>query len=277
MGDTAHEGQGLVAPRRGRRPALARPFRLPGRRALLALTATGATLTVLRGPPPSARPTARRSRRPPSRMTIGVGDQVSTLATRRRCDLLRRLGARARRGHRVDRPGDGVAGRPDDVSIQSVFGSTIHRVVTLTDPAPVPSRGWRHRALVRGADLRPTTMTGAPVTSRSAVATANRVPVFPGMTLRRGERRTYTARGDIRTDSFDPPAPCSTRSPVRSPQQPGGGQIPARRPAASACPSSESRPRPATTASQRPRAQPPPVRSAHFLTAAPWQGRPGWR
>src|SRR5690606_6596242 len=88
----------------------------------------------------------------------------------------------------------GQQGQQTTISIESVLGTTIHRVVTLTDPSStyrVDSGGTV--ALVRGTVFAHHADAAGDVTA--AVSEGEITYPGPGRVLRRGEKRTATSRG----------------------------------------------------------------------------------
>ena len=94
-------------------------------------------------------------------------------------------------------------GQRTTIGIQSVVGTILNRVVTLTDPGStyrVEAGGTV--ALVRGTVFGHHVDPAGDIT----VAVGDGDVEYPasGSALRRGEKRTVTSRGDVVTSSFDP-------------------------------------------------------------------------
>lgn len=104
-------------------------------RPLQAQTASGATLTVLRGAAAVRKADGTPLSPAPSGLTIGVGDQVSSLASSSALVTFFD-GSELELGADTSLTVQEMAGQGGrtTISVQSVFGATIHRVVTLTDP-----------------------------------------------------------------------------------------------------------------------------------------------
>lgn len=175
---------------------------------LLAQTAGRATLTVLRGSAAVLRADGTAISPATSGLVIGVGDQVSSLA-RSQALITFFDGTELELGSDTTLIVQEMAtqGRRTTITVRSVFGTTLHRVVTLADPGST----YRVEAGGSVAIVRGTTFAHYhdPGTGDVTVAVSDSEVEFPspGAILRRGERRTFTSRGDTRTDTFDPAAP----------------------------------------------------------------------
>ncbi|MFN0074753.1 MAG: hypothetical protein ACKVVP_24995 [Chloroflexota bacterium] len=172
----------------------------------------GATLTVLRGSVGVMQANGSPISPAPSGLSLGVGDQVSTLAASGAVITFFE-GSEVELGSEtaiVIREASGQGARTN-ITIESIVGSSIHKVVTLTDAGStyrVESGGTV--GLVRG------TLFGHRVDPKGdvtvALAGCGMVPArstqpcleFPrsGLSMLPGQVRTATARGDILTDSF---------------------------------------------------------------------------
>ena len=200
----------------------------------------GATLTVLRGGAAVLRSDGTPLSPAASGLTLGVGDQVATLASgsalvtffdgseielgAETTIILREMAQR---------------GSTTTITVESVIGSTLHRVVTLTDPSSsyrVDSGGTV--ALVRGTVFAHRRESDGDTT----VAVGQGVVDFPsaGQPLTPGQKRTVTSRGDSVNTSFDPATPLLTTvgGAGWSGQPPGNRQIRASGPARIRCRSS---------------------------------------
>ena len=194
----------------------------------LAQTSSGATLTVLRGTAAVRKADGTPLSRAPSGMTIGVGDQVATLANASALITFfdgseLELGADTAL---IVQEMAGQGGRTT-ITVQSVFGATIHRVVTLTDP----SSSYRVEAGGTVALVRGTTFAhyNDPSTGDVTVAVSVGRVNFPtaSQTVNAGESSTSTSRGDVQTGSFSPGTPLFqvVTNPVTQ-SSPSGGQNP---------------------------------------------------
>ena len=155
---------------------------------LLAQTATGATLTVLRGAAAVRKADGTPLSPAPTGLTIGVGDQVASLANSSAlitffdgselelgADTALIIQEMASQGGRTT------------IAVQSVFGATLHRVVTLTDPNStyrVEAGGTVASSV--GPTSR-TTTTHPPATSRSRSRLARSTSRPPRQTVNAGE------------------------------------------------------------------------------------------
>jgi hypothetical protein len=173
----------------------------------LAQTASGATLTVLRGRAAVLRADGTPLSPAASGLTLGPGDQIATLA--RSAALVTFFD-----GSELELGADttviirelGRDGRGTTIAIQSVVGSTVNRVVSLTDIGSsyrVEAGGTV--ALVRGTVFGHHVDPSGDIT----VAVGEGVVDYPGQgqNVRRGEKRTVTSRGDIVDTQFDPTTP----------------------------------------------------------------------
>ena len=168
--------------------------------------AVGATLTVLSGVVGVLRADGAPVSPARSGMTLGRGDQVATVG--RASALVTFF-----EGSEVELGGDttivlrdlGQEGTQTAIGVESVLGTTVHRVVTLANPGStyrVDSGGTV--AMVRGTVFGHHADAGGDIT----VAVGQGVVDYPGpgAALRRGEKRTVTSRGDVVDDRFDPSA-----------------------------------------------------------------------
>jgi hypothetical protein len=247
---------------------------LPQTDSLFAQTTVGATLTVLRGTAAVLKADGTPLSPASSGSTVGVGDQVSTLD--RSSALVTFFdGSELELGADTSLIIQEMAsqGGQTTITIQSVFGTTVHRVVSLTSSGSTYKvEAGGSVAMVRG------TVFGHyydPATGDVTVAVSDSEVEFPapGAILRKGERRTYTSRGDSRTDSFDPATPLFTviTIPVASSnpsgsQNPGltvGNQVVAEQPARGAA-GDDSEPKPPST--------PVPTPVGFFLTSSTGPG-----
>ena len=166
--------------------------------------AVGATLTVLRGNVGVLRSDGSPISPASSGLTLGRGDQVATVG--RSSALLTFF-----EGSELELGGDTTIiirelaqeGQRTTIAIQSVVGTILNRVVTLTDPGStyrVEAGGTV--ALVRGTVFGHHLDPAGDIT----VAVGDGDVEYPasGSALRRGEKRTVTSRGDVVTSSFDP-------------------------------------------------------------------------
>ncbi len=166
-----------------------------------AYQAASATLTVLRGTAAVIRPNGAQLSPAPSGMVLGQGDQVSTLAASGALITFFEgseveLGANATVALREL----AVAGTRTTVTLESIVGTTVHRVITFVDPGSsyrVDSGGTV--ALVRG------TVFSHSANFRAVAVYANIVqfPV-PGQNLTPGQARQVDNRGRVLTKNFDP-------------------------------------------------------------------------
>ena len=165
---------------------------------------SGATLTVLRGTVAVRRADGTPISPAVTGLVLSSGDQVATLASG--SALVTFFD-----GSEVELGGETTIiiramiqqGSTTTITIESVVGTTLHRVVTLTDP----SSSYRVEAggtvaLVRGTIFAQHIDTSGDVT----VAVGDGIVNFPqaGRPLRRGEKRTSTSRGDVVDGKFDP-------------------------------------------------------------------------
>lgn len=164
----------------------------------------GATLTVLRGSVGVLRADGTPISPAASGLTLGQGDQVATLGP---SSILITFfnGTELELGSNTtviirDLAREGSA---TTIGIQSVVGTTVHRVVALTDAGStyrVEAGGTV--ALVRGTVFGHHVDPSGDIT----VAVGDGDVEYPGSgsEIRRGEKRTVTSRGDVVTTSFDP-------------------------------------------------------------------------
>ena len=169
-----------------------------------AQVAVGATLTVLRGNVGVLRSDGTPISPAASGLTLGRGDQVATIG--RSSALVTFF-----EGSELELGGDTTIiirdlaqeGQRTTVSIQSVVGTIVNRVVTLTDA------GGSYRveaggtvALVRGTAFGHHVDPSGDITV--AVGDGDVEYPGPGSAIRRGEKRTVTSRGDVVDSRFDP-------------------------------------------------------------------------
>jgi hypothetical protein len=172
-----------------------------------AQTFFGATLTVLRGTSAVLRSDGTPVTPAPNGMTLAAGDQVATVG--RSSALVTFF-----EGSELELGADTTIvirdlsqeGQVNTIGIQSVVGTTISRVVALTNSGSsykIESGGTV--ALVRGTVFAHHVDPDGDIT----VAVGQGVVDYPapGDGLRPGEKRTVTARGDVMNDRFDPNTP----------------------------------------------------------------------
>ncbi|MFN0074042.1 MAG: hypothetical protein ACKVVP_21395 [Chloroflexota bacterium] len=175
----------------------------------------GATLSVIRGTVAVLRGDGSSVQPALSGLSLGVGDQISSLSQSGALVTFFdgsevQLGADA---SIVIRELSGQGSRVN-ITLESVIGSTVHHVVTLTDPAS----SYRVEAgttvgLVRGTVFGHRVEPDGDVTvALESCGSASRLIgclSFPrdGLLLRPGEVRTATSRGDVETESFGLGAP----------------------------------------------------------------------
>ena len=176
----------------------------PIRALVHAQQAAGATLTVLRGSAGVLRSDGTPISPAGSGLILGPGDQVATIG--RSSALVTffegselELGADTTVEIReLDREGSRTT-----IRLVSVLGTTVSRVVALTDPnSTYRIEAGGSVAVVRGTVFGHHVDGSGDVT----VAVGEGEVQFPasGTPLRRGEKRTLTARGDISDARFDP-------------------------------------------------------------------------
>jgi hypothetical protein len=169
-----------------------------------AQVAVGATLTVLRGSVGILRPDGVAISPAANGLTLGWGDRVATLG--RSSALVTFFeGAELEIGadttvilHDLNREDERTT-----ISIESAIGTTVSRVVTLTAPG---SSYWVEAggsvALVRGTVFGHHVDPAGDVTL--GVGEGSVDFTGPGMTIRPGQKRTVTSRGDVADGRFDP-------------------------------------------------------------------------
>jgi hypothetical protein len=174
---------------------------------VLAQTASGATLTVLRGSAAVLRADRTPLSPAASGLTLGPGDQIATL-TRSSALVTFFDGSELELGadttviiRELGRDGQGTS-----ITIQSVVGSTVNRVVALAEAGSsyrVEAGGTV--ALVRGTVFGHHVDPAGDITVAVGEGTVDYPG--PGQSIRRGEKRTVTSRGDIVDTQFDPTTP----------------------------------------------------------------------
>jgi hypothetical protein len=164
----------------------------------------GATLTVLRGSAGVVRADGTPLSPAASGITLGRGDRVATLG--RSSALVTFF-----EGSELELGGDTTIiirdldrqGGRTTVSIESVVGTMLSRVVTLTDPgASYRIEAGGTVALVRGTVFAHHVDAAGDITV--AVGEGNVQYPAQGAALRRGDKRTVTSRGDVVDNRFDP-------------------------------------------------------------------------
>lgn len=177
----------------------------------------GATLTVLRGTVGVLQASGTAVQPAASGMTLGPGDQVATLANGGALITFFE-GSEIELGQNatiIIRQLSGTAARAN-ITLETVIGSTVHRVVSFTDPGSsyrVESQGTV--ALVRG------TVFGHSADGDIVTVALQRCdPILPmprakeecmefpeGVPLREGRVRSVDSRGDVNTEAFDTTQP----------------------------------------------------------------------
>lgn len=172
-----------------------------------AQTFFGATLTILRGTAAVLRADGTPISPAANGLTLAAGDQVATVG--RASALVTFF-----EGSELELGADTTIiirdlskeGQVNTIGIESVVGTTINRVVALTNSASsykIDAGGTV--ALVRGTVFAHHVDPVGDIT----VAVGEGVVDYPspGSPLRPGQKRTVTARGDIMDDRFDPATP----------------------------------------------------------------------
>jgi hypothetical protein len=166
--------------------------------------AFGATLTVLRGTVGVLRADGSPISPATSGLTLGAGDQIATVGSASALVTFFE-------GSELELGGNSTIiireaareGQVTTITVQSVVGTTLNRVVALSNP------GSSYRleaggtvALVRGTVFAQHVDPSGDITV--AVGEGDVSYPGPGSPLRRGEKRTVTSRGDVVDSRFDP-------------------------------------------------------------------------
>ena len=166
--------------------------------------AFGATLTVLRGTVGVLRADGSPISPATSGLTLGAGDQVATVGSASALVTFFE-------GSELELGGNSTIiireaareGQVTTITVQSVVGTTLNRVVALSSPArPTVWKPGGTVALVRGTVFAQHVDPSGDITV--AVGEGDVSYPGPGSPLRRGEKRTVTSRGDIVDSKFDP-------------------------------------------------------------------------